>query len=428
MTRHSARTRRQQFLDCPNVVRHSGGHCGRYPQRAVNPNEIVMAEIQPQSRREILDALAESVSQPRQSSQELLAFHTGLMAFDYYRFPPPPFVGNGWHLDLVLPGTDFPIGSARAGDESYPAKEVVVRATSEVKAQRAAGLVHSARLLLEGSNLLSQIYPGEHAPIHVASTHSGTALNQAESEFLARTGVMTVDIPLACMVAARASARLEYIYALAKLRLSLETYSLPVIALDPFHSQNVPKSPLPEDHVRMAFAIVAAWSCIEEMGFEIRASNTKPSKLPDGRWNPEVRSELEARLRKGHINLNEPIHWNLRGPRTRIEKKRKPVFIQKAPWARYRVRDGKMEVIEAIHYVSFLRSWVAAHKTDKRMVRMLSVYDVANAQLLARRLFLEKMGFWRYLGDEGKKVETAVRQSVARQARAPKPPTPAPSS
>jgi hypothetical protein len=39
---------------------------------------------------------------------------------------------------------------------------------------------------------------------------------------------------------------------------------------------------------------------------------------------------------------------------------------------------------------------VAAHKTDKRMVRVLSVYDVANAQFLARRLLLEKMGFWRY--------------------------------
>jgi hypothetical protein len=62
-----------------------------------------------------------------------------------------------------------------------------------------------------------------------------------------------------------------------------------------------------------------------------------------------------------------------------------------------------MEVIDAIHYVSFLRSWVAAHKTDKRMVRVLSVHDVANAQFLARRLFLEKMGFWRDWGDEGEK-------------------------
>jgi hypothetical protein len=37
------------------------------------------------------------------------------------------------------------------------------------------------------------------------------------------------------------------------------------------------------------------------------------------------------------------------------------------------------------------------------MVRVLSVYDTANAQFLARRLFLEKMEFWRYWGDEREK-------------------------
>jgi hypothetical protein len=337
----------------------------------------------------------------RKSSKKLLTFHTGLMAFDYYRYPAPPYVGNGWHLDLVLPSTEPPIGSSIVGDERYPAKEVVIRATSEVSAQRAADLIHAAGLLLEGSNLLSPLYPGEHAPIYPASTNSASTLKQREPRFRNRTRVMTSNIPLACMVATRASARLEYIYALAKIRLSLETYSLPIIALDPSHGENVPKSALPEDHVRMAFAIVTAWSCVEEMGFEIRAGKDKPSKLPDGSWNPAVRKDLESRLQKGHINLNERIDWNLRGARTRIEKKRMPIIIQKAPWARYQVRDGEMEVIDAIHYVSFLRSWVAAHKCDKRLVRVLSVYDTANAQFVARRLFLEKIGFWRYLGVEG---------------------------
>jgi hypothetical protein len=232
---------------------------------------------------------------------------------------------------------------------------------------------------------------------------------------------MTSNIPLGCMVAARASTRLEYIYALAKFRLSLETYSLPVVDLDPSLSENVPKSPLPEDHVRMAFAIVAAWSCIEELGFEIRASSKTPSKLPDGSWNPVVKRELEARLRKGHINLKEPIQWNLRGARTRIEQKRRPIITEKAPWARYQVRDGEMEVIDAIHYLSFLRSWVAAHKTDKRLVRVLSVYDTANAQFVARRLFLEKIGFWRYLGDEeeeGERGDAIVGKQTSRRAKA----------
>ena len=30
------------------------------------------------------------------------------------------------------------------------------------------------------------------------------------------------------------------------------------------------------------------------------------------------------------------------------------------------------------------------------MIRVLSIYDVANVQFLARRLILEKMGFWKF--------------------------------
>jgi hypothetical protein len=332
--------------------------------------------------------------------KKLLAFHTNLMAFDYYRFPDPPYKGKGWHFDLVLSATELPIGSAVVDDKIYPAKEVMIWADNEVFAQRAADLTHAARLLVEGSNLLSHLYPGEHAPIHRANPKFASMLTEDESQFLSRTRVMTPDIPLACRIAARASLRLQYVYALAKLRLSLETFSVPVIELDPYHSANVPKSPLPEDHVRIAFAILAAWSCVEELGFEIRASSIKPSKLPDGSWNPIVQQELEGRLRRGHINLKESFHWSLRGPKTGIEKKRAPNIIQKAPWARYQVRDGKIEVIDAIHYVSFLRSWIAAHKTDKRLLRVLSVYEVSNAQFLARRLLMEKMGLWRDFGND----------------------------
>jgi hypothetical protein len=61
-----------------------------------------------------------------------------------------------------------------------------------------------------------------------------------------------------------------------------------------------------------------------------------------------------------------------------------------------------MDVIDAIHYVSFLRSLIAAHKTDKRLVKGLSAYEVANAQFLARRLLMEKMGFWRDFGKDPK--------------------------
>ncbi len=153
----------------------------------------------------------------------------------------------------------------------------------------------------------------------------------------------------------------------------------------------------------MAFAITTAWACIEELGFEIRASQKNPSKLSDGSWNPTVQAELEARLQRGHVDIKEPSLWALRGPRTRIERKRAPAIIQEAPWAKYRVRDGKIQVIDALHYISFLRSWIATHKSDKKLLRVLSVYDVMNSQMLARRLLLERLKYWRYWGSKNHK-------------------------
>jgi hypothetical protein len=73
------------------------------------------------------------------------------------------------------------------------------------------------------------------------------------------------------------------------------------------------------------------------------------------------------------------------------------VIVKAAPWSAWRVRDGDMDLVDALDLSSFLRSKISAHRTDKRLLRVLSAYDVANVQFLARRLFLESLGFWRYL-------------------------------
>lgn len=333
--------------------------------------------------------------------ERVAAFHTALIATDYHRYPKPPFKGSGWHITFVKPNSEFPIASEVVGEKIYPGKEVLIFAKTEIVAQRAANLIHAARLIVDGSNLLSHLYPGEHAPIY-AEERGKSAEGGDNLDFPKSATVVTPGIPLACVIAARASRRLKHIYAMAKLRLSLETFSLPIIGLDPHHSANVPKSPLPEDQVRCAFAIVSAYSCIEELGFEIRASADNPAKV-GGSWNPTVRSNLESRLTSAGIDLRERVLWSLGGPRTLIEKKRVPEVVHKATWAKYQVRDGMMEVIDAINYVSFLRSKISAHRADRRLIRVLSVYDVANAQHLARRLLLETMGFWRYWSKPSKK-------------------------
>ena len=100
-------------------------------------------------------------------------------------------------------------------------------------------------------------------------------------------------------------------------------------------------------------------------------------------------------LVRAGINLNETFDWNVRGGKTRIERARPPRKIRKSPWARFGVRDGELDVIDAINQVSWLRSRVSSHRFKAKWVKVLSQYDVANAQLLARRLLLEKLGCWR---------------------------------
>lgn len=153
-------------------------------------------------------------------------------------------------------------------------------------------------------------------------------------------------------------------------------------------------SALPEEHVFNANAITSAYSVLEELSFDVRASSGVPSRI-DGRWNPLVKDDLKERLTNAGINITEPILWHLRETPTRIERMRRPPTLGKCEWAGYRVRDQYLDVIEAIAYASWLRSKISAHRASL-LTRSLTVYDVANVQHLSRRLLLEALGFWRY--------------------------------
>ena len=326
----------------------------------------------------------------------LRQFHTGLHASDWHRYPLPPYRGRGWTVDFVELKREFPMGGEHSGDRFYPFKEIMLSARNQTTAQRALDTISSVRNLLQGSNLLGMLAT---APLIVTPVEEPAA---AESDNHARRRPefhSGPNIPLACLIATKVSRRLNFVYALARLEISMKILSIPMIELDPLHSSNIRKSVFPEDHVRMATAIVSAYAAIEELGLTIRASEKNPSRI-NGAWNPQVRNELEERLRAAGIDLAEPIYWNLRGKRTRIETKRAPEITQLARWAiKNVVRDGQIHISDALAYASFLRSTIAAHSSgDKRYLRVLSVYDVANVQFLARRLMLESFGYWRFLG------------------------------
>jgi hypothetical protein len=195
------------------------------------------------------------------------------------------------------------------------------------------------------------------------------------------------------MVAAKASHRKTYQYALFKHLLSHEVFSTSIMDLEPSYwwpTQFVFDSA--QHHVRCAYAIIAAYSVLEELALEMRASREKPSII-DGKWNPEVKTELESRLLKAGIDLSEAVLWTLRDTPTRVERMRPPRSQSKAKWARLKIRDSEVEVVDAIAYASWLRSKVSAHRL-RELAGSLSYYEVANVQGLARRVLLERLGFW----------------------------------
>lgn len=292
--------------------------------------------------------------------------------------------GRGWLINFESNP------SSRIVTGGKPAKEIVVYTQSADRAQHVVDMVLAAYCLYTGELLTFD-------PIPVFQNRAQT-IDEVEEQLLAGGGhsVGVYGLPVSCLIAAKASQKNVYQYAIFKNLLSCRTVPLGARSLDPQGDWEPGKviSALPEEHVFNANAITLGYSVLEELSFDIRASSEVPSKI-NGRWNPEVKKDLQERLANAGINLSEPILWHLRDTPTRIERVRKPPSLQKCEWAGYRVRDVYLDVIEAIAYTSWLRSKISAHRLSI-LAKSLTICDVANVQHLARRLLLEALGFWRY--------------------------------
>ena len=326
-------------------------------------------------------------------------FHTGLIVIDREEFPKFPYHGRRWAAKLAPADSSLfhspNVGKlSKNGRHSFERKpELILCAPDEVVASRAL------KLILATSNLVNaSMYGGPGA------TNGGPCLFSAidvkrrlrESAEFQRPWSAFPDIPWACLIAAKASRRLNYIYAIFKWQLSALLFSVHYDDLHPFR-RTIPKSVHSDEHIEYATAITLAYSAIEEIGFEIRASSSNPSSIK-GTWNQPVIENLERRLRAGGIDLDEAFGWNIRGSKTRLEKdkpKQARAPARKAPWCRWQIRDSRVHVADAIAHASWLRSKVSSHKSKQEFLRVLSAYDVTNVQNLARRLILESLGYFR---------------------------------
>jgi hypothetical protein len=307
-------------------------------------------------------------------------YFSGFSVWDYAIYKQQPFKGKGWNITFEEFTTKNQ-GSITAiiNEVEYPSKTVVINASSLERAQHVSELLYAASCLQFGT-------------LHVAQRPNVRLIDGLKKETL--IGASHDGVPLTCMIAAKASFSKQYQYALFKHLESHELISSEPADHDPSHwfpSKFVFSSV--DYHVRCAYAIVIAYSVIEELSLELRASNTNPSFIK-GEWNPSVRAELERRLLQARINLKETFLWELRDTPTSIERAHPPKFQTKASWAYGKIRDGEMELVDALAQASWLRSKVSAHKL-RELAGALNYYEVFNVQHLARRLLLEKMGFWR---------------------------------
>jgi hypothetical protein len=204
-------------------------------------------------------------------------FCTNLFTSDYYRFPKYPYSGRGWRVYLARAYGAPPFDSELYQGRTYHAKVVVIRAGGTARVIAALNLVHASMLALHGSDPISVVLPGWTPRLHPTTRIGRDWPDKDTASFLKGNRRCEGHIPLACLIACRAAHRLETVYALEKLRLSLETFSLHFVDLDPSHTGYLRRSSIPRDHVCFSNAVLLAHACIEELGLEVRASHNKPS-------------------------------------------------------------------------------------------------------------------------------------------------------
>ncbi|MGL6075768.1 MAG: hypothetical protein ACRC8S_16550 [Fimbriiglobus sp.] len=208
---------------------------------------------------------------------------TGFLICDLDSYEVTDFKRPGWRIEFVK------------SKMTSSALEIQIVARSMDTAKRVASNIFSAMTLLHGG---SKSLPE-------------SSLYEI-SDRLPQTSFSAPGFPAACQIATKISAEQDLEYALAKYRLSCDVSSFSCDELNPDKIERIPCWTWPEDHVRLATAIVLAYSVLEQIKLEIRATTTNPSSI-DGQWNPVVKSELEKRLEDAGVSLKDEVAWCIRG-------------------------------------------------------------------------------------------------------------------
>jgi len=280
--------------------------------------------------------------------------------------------------------------------DEIPMNELLVEAENEQQVEDFISVLQAGMLLGFPDGSLAENFP---IITEYKEENNSLYLNSDFAAWFKKFG----DVAFGCSIAERIIMDNQIVYALEKYKTSLGLISFNPHSADPRYGQVFDHYDIKREyHTKAAFAIIAAFSVIEELGLEIRSSQKKRRFLnPDaGQWNPEVLDDIKERLVKSNIPEKLTFDWIYRGRPTKIEEEIKPYFGIDSEWTKYgkEVRDKTLTIPEAIHNTSYLRNYIAAHKFNE-FTQYLSPYDIFNTQMLARVLILHRLSMWQYMID-----------------------------
>jgi len=279
------------------------------------------------------------------------------------------------------------------GNKIIQDKNVIISCNSLERAYNVAQLIYESDVIIRGGEIL---------PLTELSILD--SVQEIDKNFYPQNNhIYSTDFILpAIIMTSKASFDHKNIWAIHKLFLSYRLISIPIIDLNPSFNSNVIDKPilkkyLPDINFAIkAFAIIFAYSAIEELRLHTKVSKTFKA------WEKNNKADLIIKLKESKINLLEKFEWILMGTKNYLETNLPGINIlkkQKTQWNNGNIKGIEIDISDAIYLASFLRNKVCAHvfssSENYKRFKTLSVYEVSNVQLLARRLILEKLRLWR---------------------------------
>ncbi|TVQ77748.1 MAG: hypothetical protein EA380_07000 [Phycisphaeraceae bacterium] len=254
--------------------------------------------------------------------------------------------------------------------------ELFLTAPDEESANQAFALVSDCMcaIHMENMHLLEDMKP---TPIdRLADT---MCIDNTSRMILVIRGV--VD---AAELAAKASKRHDFVYAISRLALSCMLTNCSPYQVEIERGRRNAFSDYPLDHVRIGTATLLAYSAIEQIGLGI---DGRKHIDKHGKWLPQMREEYIALLCTLGIDQHEKIPWMIRGKQSRIQSSFPRAQSEPASWQSDYISDEMLSIPDAVNRARILRNKFGGHAfteaiTDIRIQEAVSVQYLAHSLII----------------------------------------------